>query len=183
MIFVYRLWGSLIFLNPVKNKRSWRALRTHSLHARRAPYTEQLRTFGPSRPNWRTIRKNLLTIYKTLSVLLAPRLGNTKRSVFHSLYVASKLRLFTLFSTQNYVASQRCWNWMQLGKLEGLMRRSLTISKVTSDKPEVCTNAPISADAVYSVPYRNVRPISTPRLNVLLRLHLVPINQIISLGT
>ncbi len=37
--------------------------------------------------------------------------------------------------------------------------------------------------AMYNVPYRKLRPISTPRLNALQRLHLVPINQIISLGT
>ena len=36
---------------------------------------------------------------------------------------------------------------------------------------------------MYSVPYKNVRPISTPRLNALLRVHLVPINLIISQGT
>ncbi len=37
--------------------------------------------------------------------------------------------------------------------------------------------------AMYNVPYRKLRPISTPWLNALQRLHLVPINLIISQGT
>ncbi len=37
--------------------------------------------------------------------------------------------------------------------------------------------------SMYNVPYRKLRPISTPQLNTLLYLHLVPINLIISQGT
>ena len=40
-----------------------------------------------------------------------------------------------------------------------------------------------SSQVMCSVPYGKLRPISTPQLHALLRFHLVPINQIISLGT